>query len=260
MICKKCGNKFEPSKGLKNYCSLQCRNSRSWSVEDKQRKSLSAKNSDKVRVANDVRKQEKIQKICPMCGDSFSVHVCHKKRIYCSRKCYHLDDHECKYRKVAPGGCRKGSGTGKSGWYNGIWCDSSYELVWVIYMLDHNISFERNKTGFEYSFDEKIYKYYPDFKIGDMYIEIKGYHTKKFESKVKKFPHPLRILYREDLQKEFEYVETKYGANFIELYNGNPHKIKNNMCLVCGKPANKLYCSRRCSGIAVSRNKTGHVV
>lgn len=47
--CKKCNIDFEPTKGLINYCSLECRNSRVWSEEDKLKKSISAKNSDKVK-------------------------------------------------------------------------------------------------------------------------------------------------------------------------------------------------------------------
>jgi len=37
--CKKCGKEFTPEKGLISYCSLQCRNSRTWSDEDKEKKS-----------------------------------------------------------------------------------------------------------------------------------------------------------------------------------------------------------------------------
>jgi uncharacterized Zn ribbon protein len=50
--CKKCGSEFEPQKGLINYCSLICRNSRSWSEEDKQKLSETMKNSEKVKFAN----------------------------------------------------------------------------------------------------------------------------------------------------------------------------------------------------------------
>lgn len=50
--CKKCGNEFEPVKGLRNYCSIRCRNSRTWSESDKAKKSKAAKQSDKVKAAN----------------------------------------------------------------------------------------------------------------------------------------------------------------------------------------------------------------
>lgn len=47
--CKKCGSEFEPKKGLIDYCSLKCRNSRTWSEDDKKKKSVSAKKSDKLK-------------------------------------------------------------------------------------------------------------------------------------------------------------------------------------------------------------------
>ena len=50
--CKKCGENFTPLKGLLNYCSLKCRNSRKWSDDDKKKKSDSAKKSIKVKESN----------------------------------------------------------------------------------------------------------------------------------------------------------------------------------------------------------------
>jgi hypothetical protein len=73
--CKKCGNKFEPEKGLVNYCSLQCRNSRTWSQEDKTKKSTSAKNSEKLRIANTNRPEEFWLKIAKTRKEN------HKKQI-----------------------------------------------------------------------------------------------------------------------------------------------------------------------------------
>ena len=46
------------------------------------------------------------------------------------------------------GGLRLGSGRGKKGWYNGFFCDSTYELVYVIYNLDNNIYFKRSKLKY----------------------------------------------------------------------------------------------------------------
>jgi len=47
------------------------------------------------------------------------------------------------YNRVSVGGLRNGSGRSKSGYYKEIYCGSTYELCWVIYNLDHNISFSR---------------------------------------------------------------------------------------------------------------------
>lgn len=47
--CKKCGNDFEPQKGLKNFCSLFCRNSRERTEEIKNKISESIRNSEKFK-------------------------------------------------------------------------------------------------------------------------------------------------------------------------------------------------------------------
>lgn len=41
--CKKCGENFESSKGLINYCSMKCRQSKTWTAEAKQLKSENSK-------------------------------------------------------------------------------------------------------------------------------------------------------------------------------------------------------------------------
>ena len=116
------------------------------------------------------------------------------------------------------GGITKGGGKGHKGWYKGYWCDSSWELAYVIYNLDNNIKFERNKKGFEYLYKNKILKYYPDFKVGDDYIEIKGWKDNKTMCKIEQFNGNLIVLYKNDLLDVFEYVINTYGKDFIKLY------------------------------------------
>jgi len=116
------------------------------------------------------------------------------------------------------GGFRMGAGRGKRGWYKGYWCDSSWELAWVIYNLDHGISFERNREGFTYIFEGAKYKYYPDFIMKDTYVEIKGYENDKFRAKKKQFPQKLKVLYFKEIKPILEYVENKYGKDFVKLY------------------------------------------
>jgi hypothetical protein len=117
------------------------------------------------------------------------------------------------------GGYRKGSGRGKQGWYKGFWCDSSWELAWVIYNLDHNIIFEKNWEKFEYIFNGKIHNYIPDFKIKDEFIEIKGYMTEQTEEKIKQFSYKIKLIGKKDLEPIIKYVEEKYGKDYIKLYN-----------------------------------------
>jgi len=116
------------------------------------------------------------------------------------------------------GGYRERSGRGKQGRYKGYWCQSSWELAYVIYNLEHAIKFERNKEGFEYIFEGKKHLYFPDYIENSFYVEIKGYLTKQMQVKIASFNKPLRVLREEDIRSILNYVTQKYGNDFIRLY------------------------------------------
>lgn len=116
------------------------------------------------------------------------------------------------------GGYRKGSGRGKKGWYKGYFCDSSWELAYVIYNLDHGIKFERNKEKFKYIFEGKEYSYLPDFIVDGKYIEVKGYWTKQWQAKYDQFPKELSIITEKEIKPYLKYVRSKYGDDFTKLY------------------------------------------
>jgi hypothetical protein len=116
------------------------------------------------------------------------------------------------------GGYQKGSGRGKSGWYKGYWCDSSYELAFVIYHLEHHIEFKRNTQSYEYIFNGKSHQYYPDFLVDGELIEIKGYIDEQVKEKLNQCPIAIKVWMKEDMKHIFDYVHTKYGKKFISLY------------------------------------------
>lgn len=141
------------------------------------------------------------------------------------------EDEESRKRKISEsmkknpssGGIRKGSGRGKKGWYRGYWCDSSWELAWVIYNIEHDIDFIRNSIGFEYEYVGQKRKYYPDFQIAETYYEIKGRRSfekmdEENKEKVRQFKYNLVILYEKEIRPYLNYVIGKYGKDFVKLY------------------------------------------
>jgi len=236
-----------------HFCSMSC----SATFYNKLR--IHSSEETKKKIADSVKKyyqehpignSKKVKKICPICNKEFYVPQCGRNQIYCSKQCY-LIDSEHKFRKQPKGGVRAGAGRGKFGWYKGYWCDSSWELAYVIYNLEHNIEFKRNTEGFDYEFNGKYYKYYPDFILNDgTYVEVKGFMTDHNKAKVDSFKKHLIILDETAIKPYLNYAIEKHGKNFIELFEGNPYKEKKNKCLICGKPAKNLYCSRECSGKA----------
>jgi hypothetical protein len=128
------------------------------------------------------------------------------------------------------GGLRHGAGRGKKGWYKGYWCDSSWELAWVIYNLDHKIKFKRNKEGFDYIFENNQHKYYPDFILEDgTYVEIKGYYNERSKIKQQQFNYNLELIDNKKINKYLNYVIEQYGNNFIKLYENSDYIYKNKL-------------------------------
>lgn len=117
------------------------------------------------------------------------------------------------------GGYRQGSGRGKKGWYKGFYCDSSYELAYIVYCIDNGITIERNRQERTYEWEGKIRKYIPDFIVDGKVTEIKGYRSPQWEAKLRA-NQDVRVLYEKDLADVFQYVVTKYGKDFIQLYGG----------------------------------------
>lgn len=143
---------------------------------------------------------------------------------------HHSEESKAKIRNFALkqkfGGLTKGSGRGKKGYYKGFWCDSSYELAYVIYCLDHNIQIERCKEYFEYIYQGQKHKYYPDFIVNNEIVEIKGFLTGKVIAKKKAVLEQHRnykILFPKDMLFVFDYIREKYGklvdVNISDLYD-----------------------------------------
>lgn len=115
------------------------------------------------------------------------------------------------------GGYRLGSGRGQKGWYSGIFCDSSWELAYLIFAKDHNFSISKNKEFREYVWEGKIRKYLPDFIVNGKLVEIKGYKSNQWIAKITANPD-VDVLYAAEMKPILEYVNLKYGKDFIRLY------------------------------------------
>ena len=120
-----------------------------------------------------------------------------------------------KERKL--GGYVRGSGRGKKGWYKGFFCDSSWELAYVVYCLDHNIDIKRNAEKRKYIWQGVVKNYIPDFIVDGTLTEVKGYKTEQWLAKMAANPD-VQVLYEQDLVPVIEYVKNKYGKDFINLY------------------------------------------
>ena len=127
------------------------------------------------------------------------------------------------------GGKRAGSGRGNKGWYKNYYCDSTYELVYVIYNLDHNIKFDRCNLVYKYSYNNKEHLYYPDFILEDgSLVEIKGYYTEQVGAKINAVKdREIKVLYEKDLKYAFDYVKENYNYKKLkDLYEDRSSQEK----------------------------------
>lgn len=246
--CPKCDTVFV---GHTQFCSRKCVNSRV--IGDEERAKISAgvklynkNNPITPKPKNIVTKT----KLCGECNKSFSYVGFTPK--YCP---------PCRKTKI--GGYRPGSGRSNSGYYKGYYCGSTYELVWTIYNLDHNIPFKR----FARKITDDWNVYYPDFELPDgTIVEIKGYEdTNSVLDKCEvaiKLGYKIKVLYKQDIEYMFEYVQKTYKTKeYQTLYAEykKPPKIKTKTkCVSCGKEVqfdrklslNEIYKCRKCSYVS----------
>ena len=114
--------------------------------------------------------------------------------------------------------------------------DSSWELAYFIYMKDHQVDIERCSDKFQFKFNDKIYYYFPDFKINNSeLVEIKGDHFFTDSGKMcNPYDHSQDDLYEEkhlcglrngvkflksnDLKYIFDYLNNTYGKDWLSLF------------------------------------------
>lgn len=110
----------------------------------------------------------------------------------------------------------KRHGNGKKGHYNGFYCDSTWELAFLVYYYEHNLFVERCKEKRKYIYENEEHIYCPDFITNEGVIEVKGRKDKKAIEKQKQ--HPDVIVYDKDKMKEIlEYVINKYGHEYWKV-------------------------------------------
>lgn len=222
-LCETCGEAMTVKYGSGRFCSKSCANTRVHNDETKAKIGRAGKANAALH--------------CNRGNDLFKTygHKLHEKSVaeynldpsFCV-VCNKILPYELRYRKTCSsecwscivGGVREGSAKMyKYGTYKDIECDSSYELAFVVYCFEHNIPFNRNYNSFIYTINNKEHRYFPDFKINDTYVEIKGFYTDMVEAKASAIPDNEKyiILYEADLKPCIDYCIEKYGKKYWEV-------------------------------------------
>jgi hypothetical protein len=102
--------------------------------------------------------------------------------------------------------------------------DSSWELTYYVFHKNKGENIARNFDGSEYQFEGISRLFYPDFKINNEYIEIKGEHLMKgFYGersivKFNSFQNMTWVINREQLKEEFQYMKDVFGKQWITKF------------------------------------------
>lgn len=122
--------------------------------------------------------------------------------------------------------------------YDGIKFDSSWELIFYIYQVDHNNKIIRNDKKLEYEYNGKKHFYFPDFNVNGKLYEIKGEHFWKEDGTMQNpFDHSMDGLFEAKHQcglknnvtfiKKIEIIEMekyiieKYTNDYLKLFKEN---------------------------------------
>lgn len=221
--CPKCSTEHNKPG---TFCSRACANSRGPRTEDFKNKVRAYLRENRVgflkesQHPNDYAKNPRRCEVCSTAMPKYRG-VGNNTPKTCSKVCASTL-RSATLRRVLPGKCggkRHGSGRGKQGYYQGIWCDSTYELAYLIYCLDHGIAIKRYSGYFEYEDTQGVRrKYYPDFEVNGEIVEIKGYVTDNVLRKVESVDRPIRLLTKDLLAPVFEYVTAKTGLSPLKYH------------------------------------------
>ncbi len=195
------------------------------SVKDK----IRATCLDKYGVANGGGSQEALEKIKSTCIERYGVDNVWKsddvkskikdtvKEKYGVEYYTQSDDYQHKAHKRYT--------------YNGIAFDSSWEIAFYIYCVEHSMSITRHTKGLPYKdADGKSHMYFPDFEVDGVLYEIKGgqfYTLGEFDGGIYKTPSYINkvqcieennVKVITDVSKYLEYVYGKYGKDYLRSF------------------------------------------
>jgi hypothetical protein len=264
--CENCGEDTKNPKFCSRSCSASYNNkNRKHSQETKDKIGRSLKGWQTISGGKIKPETFYIMQICPICKNEIIIETTAPSSISktktCSDKCFRTLL-SIKTIESGCGGFREGSGRSIGGYYKGIYCHSTYELIFLVYHLDIGTKIKRSKKQIPYSYESKNHIYYPDFEIDGKLVEIKGFYNDVVGVKTqaaKDLGYNINVLYLSDLNPMIDYLKKKFKfSNVMEFYEDPPYY--KHICKNCNEEfknfkKDSIFCSRKCAG---KYSKFGH--
>lgn len=119
--------------------------------------------------------------------------------------------------------------------YNNLNFDSSIELAYYIFLVDKKVPFEYHpNVFFEYEYKNEVHKYYPDFLVKNIFVELKGSQFLKEDGSWRDIyngnddkmeckhqcllQNNVKIIYDFEMTDVLDYIKSTYGKAFLNKF------------------------------------------
>lgn len=155
-------------------------------------------------------KAQVFNKVCEICKNNFEVGVAKKLNKTCSLECKKLLHSQVNHRE--------NNTYGKSGYYQGIYCASSWELAFLIYNKDLGNDIKRCDLTFNYVMKEIQHTYFPDFIMDNIIYEVKGRELEDVEFKTQAVinkGYKIEVVRKKEITPIIKAIKQKYNVKDI---------------------------------------------
>lgn len=116
--------------------------------------------------------------------------------------------------------------------YDGITFHSSWELIYYKYLVANDIPFEyQPNVSFTYfTADGKSHKYFPDFKVNETFVEIKGLQFFENKDPTQRMINPFNRLLDDAAEAKHQCM---INNDIIIITDITPYKEKEYECFNC---------------------------
>jgi hypothetical protein len=216
--CKQCENFLEYKKFTSDFCNHSCaakynnvNRTVNFTIEGKEKQQETGlKNLLKTSNRKGIRKYFDLN--CCICKKDFKVTYEKKLNKTCSK--------ECRSKLFSQTNHRENNTSGKYGYYQEIYCASSWELAFLITNLDLGHNIERCKLTFTYVMNGEQHTYFPDFIMNGIIYEIKGYEKEDVKLKteaVMQAGYKIEVIRKKEILPIIKAIKNRYDIKDITV-------------------------------------------
>lgn len=255
--CEQCNEKLfyklKKTKFCNNSCAAKYNNTgRVVKYSEEARKTMKLIGLNNFKNFADYQKSrpkaQVFNKICEICKNTFEVTSGKKLNKTCSKECKSLLQSKVNHRE--------NNTYGKFGYYQGIYCASSWELAFLIYNKDLGKDIQRCELTFTYFMDDQQHTYFPDFIMDNIIYEVKGYEKEDVQLKTQAVldaGYKIDVIRKKEIMPIIKQLKKKYNVKDITtLYD---QKVESNRENIINEELNEIEYLKKQSEDSIAKFK-----